>query len=155
VDGLAAQLLVAASGSWYAREKAASLDSAVPENVTIAGRFSRAELKMLYTQSQFIVLPLYDVPFSAGATALLEAMCMGRAVIVTGSRGILDYVIDGETGILVDPGDVAGMREAVRDLLAHPEEARRMGQNARQRIDEELNLDAYVERLAEVLRAQL
>jgi len=155
VDGLTAQLLVAASGSWYAREKAASLDSAVPENVTVSGRFSRAELKMLYTQSQFIVLPLYDVPFSAGATALLEAMCMGRAVIVTRSRGILDYVIDGETGILVDPGDVAGMREAVRDLLAHPEEARRLGQNARQRIDEELNLDAYVGRIAEVLRAQL
>ena len=64
-------------------------------------------------------------------------------------------VVDGETGILVDPGDVAGMREAVRELLAHPEEARRLGQNARQRIDEELNLDVYVGRIAEVLRAQL
>lgn len=155
VDGLAMNLLVAASGSWYAREKTADLNSAVPENVTMAGRFSRAELKTLYAQSQFVVLPLYDVPFSAGATAILEAMCMARAVITTRSRGILDYVIDGETGILVSPGDVAQMREAVRDLLAHPEEARRLGQNARQRIDEELNLDVYIRRIAEILRAQL
>lgn len=155
VDGLAMKLLVAASGSWYAREKNTNLNTTIPENVTIAKRFSRAELKKLYAQSQFIVLPLYDVPFSAGATAILETMCMGRAVIATRSRGILDYVVDGETGILVNPGDVAAMREAIQYLLAHPEKARRMGQNARQRVDEELNLDVYVERLANVLHAHL
>ena len=155
VDGLSMRLLVAASGSWYAREKNTDLCTSVPKNSTIAGRLSRAELKRLYAQSQFIVLPLYDVPYSAGATAVLEAMCMGRAVIVSRSRGILDYVIDGETGVLVNPGDVAAMRAAIQDLLAHPEKARRMGQNARQRIDEELNLDVYVERTAALLRAQL
>jgi glycosyltransferase involved in cell wall biosynthesis len=155
VDGLAMELLVAESGSWYAREKNTDLETRVPENVTIAGRFSRCELKRLYAQSQFIVLPVHDVPFSAGATAILEAMCMGRAVVVTRSRGVLDYVVDGETCILVDPGDVAAMREAIQDLLAHPEEARRLGQNARQRVDEELNLDVYVRRLAGILHAHM
>lgn len=154
VDGLAMKLLVAASGSWYAREKNTDLHTTVPENVTIAGRFSRAELKKLYAQSQFIVLPLRDnVP--GGATALLEALCMERAVIVTRIPSILDYVVDGETGILVNPGDVAAMREAIQDLLAHPEEARRLGQNARQRVDEGLNLDVYVERIARLLRSHL
>ena len=155
VDGLKVKLLVAASGSWYAREKNTDVKTTVPENVTIAGHFSRCELKRLYAQSQFIVLPVHDVPFSAGATAILEAMCMGRAVVVTRSRGVLDYVVDGETGILVDPGDAAAMRQAIQDLLAHPEEARRLGQNARQRVDEELNLDVYVKRIAELLYAHL
>jgi glycosyltransferase involved in cell wall biosynthesis len=155
VDGLPLKLLVAASGSWYAREKNADLQTTVPDNVTIARGFSRAELKKLYAQSQFIVLPLPDVLFSAGATAILEAMCLGRAVIVTRSRGILDYVTDGETAILVSPGDVVEMREAIQDLLAHPEKARRLGQNARQRIDDGLNLDVYVERIAGLLRAHL
>jgi len=155
VDGMPLKLLVAASGSWYAREKNTELQTSVPDGVTIAGRFSRAELKRLYAQSQFIVLPLYDMPFSAGATALLEAMCMGRAVIISRSQGILDYVIEGETGILVNPGDAVEMREAIQDLLAHPEKAHRLGQNARQRVDEGLNLDVYVERIARLLRAHL
>lgn len=155
MDGLPLKLLVAASGSWYAREKNADLQTTVPDNVTIARGFSRAELKKLYAQSQFIVLPLPDVLFSAGATAVLEAMCLGRAVIVTRSRGILDYVTDGETAILVSPGDVVEMREAIQDLLAHPQKARRLGQNARQRIDDGLNLDVYVERVAGLLRAHL
>jgi len=121
----------------------------------VSGAFSPDELKRLYAQSQFIVLPLYDVPFSAGVTATLEAMCAGRAVIATRSRGLLDYVVDGETGILVSPGDVGAMRDAIRDLLAHPKEARRLGQNARQWIEEELGLDVYVERLARLLQAHL
>ncbi len=39
------------------------------------------------------------------------------------------------------------MREAIAYLLANPQEAQRLGQNARQRVEEELNLDAYVQRL--------
>lgn len=155
VDGLSLKLFVAASGRWYAREKKADLQTALPNNVTIAGYLSYKELKETYARSQFIVLPLPDLPYAAGVTAILEAMCMERAVIVTRSRGILDYVVDGETGILVNPGDVAAMRETIQDLRAHPEEARRLGQNGRQRIEEELNLDVYVERIATLLRAHL
>jgi glycosyltransferase involved in cell wall biosynthesis len=134
--------------------KNTDLHTTVPENVTIARRFSRAELKKLYAQSQFIVLPLHNNS-PGGTTVTLEAMCMERAVIVTRIPNILDYVIDGETGILVNPGDAAAMREAIQHLLAHPEEACRLGQNARQRIEEELNLDVYVERIAQLLRAYL
>jgi glycosyltransferase involved in cell wall biosynthesis len=155
VVGLPLKLMVAASGPWYAREKNTRLRTLVPENVSVSGHLPRADLKKLYAQSQFVVLPVYDVPFSAGATGVLEAACMGRTVIATRSQGIVDYVIDGETGILVNPGDVAEMREAIQDLLAHPEEARRLGQNARQRIEEQLNLDVYVERIAQLLRAHL
>ena len=45
-------------------------------------------------------------------------MSMGRAVIATRSPGLLDYVVDGETGILVDFGDVHAWREAIQYLLS-------------------------------------
>jgi glycosyltransferase involved in cell wall biosynthesis len=77
---------------------------------------------------------------------------MGKAVVVTKSPGITDYVIDGETGILVPPGDVQAWREAIQWLLNHPKEAKRMGENARQRVDEELNLDNYVNQIAALLQ---
>lgn len=150
-DGLPMELLIAASGSWYAREKKKGIQADVPTNTTISGGFSRAELKQLYAKSSFIVLPIYESVYSAGATAVLEAMCMARAVIVTRSPGILDYVIDGETGILVDPGDIKGMRQAMNFLLTNPQEAKRLGKNARQRIDDELNLDNYVQQITQLL----
>jgi glycosyltransferase involved in cell wall biosynthesis len=125
----------------------------VPDNVTVSGHLSLAELRKLYARSQFVVLPIYDSVYSAGATSVLEAMCMERAVIATRSRGILDYIVDGETGILVDQGDDGQFRSAIEYLLAHPEEARRLGQNARQLVDDELNLDVYVELVAHLLES--
>ncbi len=153
INGLPLKLLVAASGGWDAREKNRKIQAPIPENVTIAQHFPLLELRNLYAKSQFVVVPVYDTIFSAGATVALEAMCMGRAVIATCSQGIVDYVIDGETGILVEPGNAQALREAIRYLAAHPGEARRMGQNGRQWVEETLNLDRYVQQLAAVLQS--
>ena len=76
---------------------------------------------------------------------------MARAVIAFRSRGIVDYIIDGETGLLVEPGNIQEMRDAIQFLLANPEEAKRMGENARQRVLDELNLETYVKGIADVL----
>lgn len=152
VAELPIKLLAAASGSWYAREKYTTLETPVPENVVLSSRLSPVELRAAYAQSSFVVVPLFDALHSAGATAVLEAMSMARAVIVSRSSGILDYVIDGQTGILVSPGNAEEMREAVIHLISHPEEARRLGQNARRRIEEELNIDIYVRQIADTLK---
>lgn len=151
VDGLPVRLTVAGFGHWYAREKKGSLKGPIPANVSMTKHLSQAELKTLYARSQFVVLPIQDLVYSAGATAALEAGSMARAVVAFRSRGIVDYIIDGETGILVEPGNIMEMRNAIQFLLAHPKEARRMGQNARQRIVEELNLERYVGHIADLL----
>ena len=80
---------------------------------------------------------------------------MERAVIATRSRGIIDYVLDGVTGILVEPNNPQALRDAICYLLDHPEEARRLGRNARQRIEEEHNLDIYVACMAQQLHRYL
>ncbi|MEW6083932.1 MAG: glycosyltransferase family 4 protein [Chloroflexota bacterium] len=152
VAELPIKIFAAATGSWYAREKHTSLEMPVPDNVILSHRLSPAELRTAYAQSSFVVVPLYDAPHSAGATTVLEAMSMGRAVIVSRSSGILDYVIDGQTGILVSPGNVEEMREVIAHLISHPEEARRLGQNARRRIEAELNIDVYVKQIADTLK---
>ena len=155
VDGLSLRLVVAASGSWYAREKNTRFHTSIPDNTTVTGHMSSIQLRQLYAQSQFVVLPVYDTVFSAGSTVVMEAGCMGRAVIATCSQGITDYVIDGVTGILVEPGNPAALRDAICYLLNHPEEARRLGQNARQRVETEQNLDIYVECMAQQLQRYL
>jgi len=152
VRRLPVKLTVAASGHWYAREKNIALETAAPANVKVVRHLSYDEMKHLYARSQFVVLPVHDVVYSAGATASLEAMCMARAVVAFRSSGIQDYVIHGETGILVDPGDVQALREAIVYLLAHPKEARRLGENGRTWVDQEMNMDRYVQEMAELLR---
>ena len=152
IRGLPVPLEIAASGPWYAREKNWMVPDDLPENVKVYKHLPKHELRDMYARSQFVVLPIGDELFSAGATAILESSCMERPVIATRSRGILDYVIDGETGILVDPWDSAALQEAIDHLLAHPEEAQRLGKNARKRVEEELNLESYVGKIASLLR---
>jgi glycosyltransferase involved in cell wall biosynthesis len=151
VRGLPLTLEVAGFGHWYAREKDSSVNGAIPENVRMLKHLPQSELRDQYASSQFVVIPVHDLVYSAGATASMEAGSMGRAVVAFHSRGISDYILDGETGILVEPGDVKAMREAIQFLLANPKEAKRLGENARQRIIEELNLETYVKNIAEVL----
>jgi glycosyltransferase involved in cell wall biosynthesis len=151
VKGLPVTLEVAGFGHWYAREKRSPLKASIPENVSMLRHLSQMELRDQYASSQFVVVPVHDLVFSAGATASMEAGSMARAVIAFRSRGISDYIIDGETGILVEPGNIRAMREAIQFLLSNPKEAERLGANARQRILDELNLETYVKNLADVL----
>ncbi len=123
-----------------------------PPNVTLRHGLSFPELRDLYARSRFVVVPLEDVEFNAGITVISEAMAMGKAVIVTRTRGQVDYVRDGEQGLTVPPGDPAALRAAIAYLVAHPEEAERMGRAGRALIEERFGLDAAIARLAALLR---
>jgi glycosyltransferase involved in cell wall biosynthesis len=57
-------------------------------------------------------------------------MVRGKPVILTDPEGGADYIEHGKTGLLVPYGDVAALREAIRYLWEHPEEARAMGEQA-------------------------
>jgi phosphatidylinositol alpha-1,6-mannosyltransferase len=68
--------------------------------------------------------------------ALLEAGACGVPVVAGASGGIADAVADGETGLLVTPGDPEPAADAVRHLLNDPALARRLGDAARSRVVE-------------------
>jgi glycosyltransferase involved in cell wall biosynthesis len=63
--------------------------------------------------------------------AVLEAMAMGRPVIATTTGGLPEVVRNGETGLLVPPGDEIALAEAIVALLRDPERADAMGQAGR------------------------
>ena len=146
VDGLEVQVVIAAASPWSKRSDSTA-GQEIPANVLVR-RFSQYELRDLYTQSAFIVLPLYPVEFQAGVTTLLEAMSLGKAVICTRTPGQTDVVVDGETGLYVPPSDAPALRRAIEELLDQPEKARQMGCRGRERVLQEMSLEKYVERLA-------
>jgi glycosyltransferase involved in cell wall biosynthesis len=69
----------------------------------------------------------------------MESMACAVPVISTNVGGVPELVDDGTHGRLVPFGDVDAMAGALLWMLEHPDERRRMGQNARQRIGDEFS----------------
>ncbi len=145
VEGLDVQVVIAAGSPWSKREDT-TRKRPIPENV-IVRRFTQYDLRTVYARSAFMVMPLYENDFQAGVTALLEAMAMERAIICSQTRGQTDVIVNRENGLYVPPEDPAALRQAIEYLLAHPEEAARMGKNGRKTIDDYMSLKHYVARL--------
>jgi colanic acid/amylovoran biosynthesis glycosyltransferase len=79
--------------------------------------------------------------------SVLEAGAAGLPVVATRHAGIKDVVIDGETGLLVDEGDIEGMATQMIQLAQEPDLAGRIGKAARQRIVEEFSIKTSIHRL--------
>jgi glycosyltransferase involved in cell wall biosynthesis len=115
------------------------------------GHYRPRELRGLYSASLFVVVPLQDMDYDAGVTALAEAMSMGKAVIVTRTRGQVDLIEDGVQGIYVPPRDPRALRAAIERLVADPAEAERMGRAGRRLVEERHTLSGYVAQLASIV----
>jgi trehalose synthase len=86
-----------------------------------------------------------------------EAMWKARPVVASRVGGIQDQIVDGESGILVDPTDIAAFGKTVGALVLDEERRERIGAAAQERVREEFlgvrHLMQYVELFARVLRA--
>jgi glycosyltransferase involved in cell wall biosynthesis len=111
--------------------------------VHFVGRVGDELLHALYARADVFV---HATRFEGSSLVTLEAMAHARPVVATRAGGIPDKVVDGETGRLVPPGDVAALAEALAGLLAAPERARAMGERGRERVRERFAWPALAER---------
>ena len=90
--------------------------------------------------------------------AVVEAMAMGKAVVATTTGGLPEVVAQGETGLLVPPGDVESLAAAVVSLLEDRVQREQMGRSGKARAQDRFSLDASVAQMeqlyGEVLGAQ-
>ena len=77
------------------------------------------------------VLPSLAEPFGI---AILEAMALGKPVIVTRAGGPVEIVEEERTGLMVSPGNVTEMADAIIRLLQNPDQIRDMGTAGRERF---------------------
>ncbi|MFN2432596.1 MAG: glycosyltransferase family 4 protein, partial [Gemmatimonadota bacterium] len=124
------------------RRRASSADLA--GRVLFLGDVADDELPALYRAAELFLLPSRR---EAGdevegfGLVLLEASATGLPVVGGRSGGVADAVLEGETGILVDPASSADLARAMRALLADPGLAARLGGGGRDAVLRRFNWD--------------
>jgi len=88
-------------------------------------------------------------------TVLIEAMALGLPVIAADAGGVREIVREGSTGLVVPPGDVRAMSEAMVELLSDPEGAARMGSAGRELASERFDIDRQARELEEEMLSTL
>lgn len=117
--------------------------------IKLPGWQSADEVRALLQRADILVLPSHDegLPMS-----ILEAMAAGVAVIATPVGAISDAVIDGETGLLVPPGDVIALAGAVLRLLDNASMRQSLAANARARYESMFTIDRTASAIADIYR---
>jgi glycosyltransferase involved in cell wall biosynthesis len=102
------------------------LNQAVPDNVEVRNRLmGDAEATDLFRRCSLVVLPYRDATQSALIGA---AYFFGKPVIVTRTGALPEYVEDGATGWIIEPGNAAALAEYFTDAFNDPARLQRMGQ---------------------------
>ena len=101
-------------------------------NVLVLQSWPHAAVMSAWSRSAIALTP--SSSFDSCPTVALEAMAMSRPVVASRIGGLPDIVVEGETGLLVTPGDERELRDAIQCLSDNPELRERMGANGRQRV---------------------
>ncbi|NQV89878.1 glycosyltransferase family 4 protein [Candidatus Uhrbacteria bacterium] len=120
-----------------------------PSNVFIQTDVPFSELQSTIASSLFIVLPLHENSYSGATTTLLQCMAMGKAVIVSQTGAIINgyKLVDGENVMLVPPGEKNDLLHAMATLIHNPDNASKIGTQARKTVVDSLSWNQFEEKL--------
>jgi phosphatidylinositol alpha-1,6-mannosyltransferase len=138
----------------YLERLARSLD--VSEHVLFTGALPDADLEAWYRRCSLFVLPSresQDGGAEGYGLVYVEANLRDKCVVGGLSGGVPDAVLDGRTGVLVDPVDVAMLADTIVALLEDPEQMAALGREGNRRARQELSWEAYMARLEPILLA--
>jgi phosphatidylinositol alpha-1,6-mannosyltransferase len=123
--------IIVGDGPYRASLEILAKELGVADRVTFAGFVAEEDLPAYYRACDLVVLPSREVqpgvPIEGFGITLMEAAAAGKAVVAGNVGGTQDAVVDGETGLLVEPTSADAVAEAIVSLLAEPERAARMG----------------------------
>jgi glycosyltransferase involved in cell wall biosynthesis len=130
----------------------------ISENVEFAGPLTPADVAATMRNARAFVqhsLRTTDGDSEGTPVALLEAGACGLPVVSTRHAGIKDVVCEGETGFLVDEGDIDSMAEYMIRLAENPGLAAGLGRRFRQHVVANFSLNDSIERLWKILQCAI
>jgi glycosyltransferase involved in cell wall biosynthesis len=135
----------AGEGPERGRLEALAGDLGLADRVLFLGR--REDVPQLLAAADVFALPsLYE----GSSLAVLEAMAAGTPVVSSAIGGTDELVADGESGLLMAPGDSQALATALRRLLDDPDLGQRLAARARERVEEDLTRERMAARVTGV-----
>ena len=121
------------------------------KNILFTGQIDFAEVPALLADTQIFCLPSRFI--EGKPTGVLEAGYCRNAVVSTNRGGTTEIIPDERYGLLVPPGDVPALTEALQYLIDHPEARQSMGTNLRERIAENFTWETAAEAVRAAMAA--
>lgn len=114
-------------------------------NITLTGALSQDRVAEVLAQAHALVLP----SFAEGVpVVLMEAMAAGRPVIATQVAGVSELVETEVNGLIVPPGHLDALINALETIASDPAKRERMGQNGRDKVTKDFNIAVEAPKLA-------
>jgi phosphatidyl-myo-inositol dimannoside synthase len=153
------QLAIGGAGRDAGRLERRAADRGITGRCTFLGRVPDADIAGLYGCADVFAMVCRErwggLEAEGYGIVFVEAAACGVPSVAGRSGGSHEAVVDGETGFVVDPHDVRGVRAALDRVLGDGALRERLGAAARKRAVDELTYDRQVERLLPVTRGDL
>ena len=131
----------------YLKQLSASLQTR--EYVQFAGWVNNRDLTDYYDSASVTAVPSrWPEPFGMVG---VEAMLRSRPVIASRAGGISEWLEDGKTGFLVNPGDAEDLAEKLKLLTGNPELAKNMGASGLQRAQTLFSYERFIDTIESLL----
>jgi len=141
-------IIVGKKGDAYLPLERMTEELGIKRNVIFEGFISLPQLINLYRKCDIIIHPsLYE----SFPTICAEAMACEKPVITTNVASMPEIVKDGETGLVVKPGDSGALAEAIKKLLSDTALCARFGKAGRRRVVELFSKQVRAKKIQEVL----
>jgi glycosyltransferase involved in cell wall biosynthesis len=113
------------------------------------------EIPAIIAGCDIVLVPLTSYLLGAVPSKLYEAMASGRPIILVASGEAAQIVNEHQAGITVEPGDIKGLVQALKTLLAQPQLRRTLGENGRCAAEQHFDRETIVSRFREFLEENL
>ena len=147
-----ARLVIAGTGPDRDDLEALAARLGVGRNVELRGRVEPDDVFDLLSASRALVMPSR---YEGLPLVSLEAAWAARPVVAMAGPGLSEAVVDGTTGLLVAPGDVAGLARAMDAMLSSSDLATSLGAAARARMEVDWSIERSVDEYESIYRAAL
>ena len=147
-----AQLVIAGTGEEEDRLRKMVADSPARDSITMLGIVSREEKFEWYARCSVFALA---TDWEGFGLTFLEASSFRKPVVGTAVGGVPEAIEHGVSGLLVEPGDGKALADAIIRLLSDTEEARRLGECGRRRVETEFTWKQSAEKMRAVAHKEL
>jgi glycosyltransferase involved in cell wall biosynthesis len=109
------------------------------------------DINQVLDRATVVCLPFHNASIFQPPLTLLEAMALGKPVVATSVGSIPEFIINNDTGIIIKPRDINALIDSLKNLLVNENLRKRLGNNAKNLIEERCSPSSVINKLDTIL----